>query len=127
MNTKFVIVGAQRSGTTFIRQRLFSHGDVKCHGELFCKNYPFNAAYRVYCKKNIGRRLCHYLARAGLVREYLDEIYGSCEGDVVGFKLMYSEVRSIPYAYPSNLNYIDENEIKVVHIPRKNVLKTYVS
>ena len=127
MKTKFVVVGTQRSGTTFIRLCLISHRDVKCHGELFYKNYPFNEAYRVYRKKNMGHRLRHYLARAELVREYLDDIYRSCEGDAVGFKLMYSEVRRIPYAYPSVLNYIDDNNIKVVQVIRKNVLKTYVS
>ena len=127
MKTKFVIVGTQRSGTTFIRDCLARHEDVECHGELFLNRYPFNAAYSIYRKKNIARELRHYLARAGLVREYLDEIYRSSVGEAVGFKLMYSAIRIIPYAYPSVLNYIDDNKIKVVHIIRKNVLKTYVS
>jgi LPS sulfotransferase NodH len=127
MKTKFVIVGTQRSGTTFIRHCLISHEDVNCHGELFLNKYPFNGAYRIYRNRNIARKLRHYLARAGLVREYLDEIYRSCEGDAVGFKLMYSQIRTLPYAYPSVLNYIDDNKIKVVHVIRKNVLKTHVS
>jgi len=127
MKTKFVLVGTQRSGTTFIRHCLISHEDVKCHGELFLKNYPFDAAYKNYRNKDIASKLRHYLARARLVREYLDEIYRSCEGEAVGFKLMYSEIRTIPYAYPSVLKYIDDNKIKVVHVIRKNVLKTYVS
>ena len=124
---KFVLVGTQRSGTTYIRQCLNSHEDILCHGEIFLKNYPGEVGYFKSIKGQCCHTFLHAFMRPLQVRKYLDYYYSQSDYQATGFKLMYSQVRWIPYSFPSVLRYINNNNVAVIHLVRHNVLKTYVS
>ncbi len=124
---KFVLVGTQRSGTTFIRHCLNSHDDILCHGELFFKNYPDDAGYFHYRKKVDTSGIRHVLFRASMVNTYLDAYYSQPGFQAIGYKLMYSQTRWLPYSFPSALAYIKKNSLSVIHVVRENVLKTHLS
>jgi len=136
---KFVIAGIQRSGTTLVRTTINSHPDILCLGEVFfMRSGPkpaggkrlergFEAStdvgYRTYADRTPGRRLRHYVARRGLVRDYLDFIYQTPGYSAVGFKFMYGQLRK----YPSVLPYIFDNNIHVINVVRENVFRVLLS
>ena len=123
----FVLVGTQRSGTTFIRHCLNSHDDILCHGELFFKNYPDEAGYFKYKEKLSAGILRHMFLRSRLVKHYLDEYYSQPGYKSIGYKLMYSQTRWLPYSFPYALSYINKNSLSVIHVVRENVLKIHLS
>lgn len=125
--SKYVIVGTQRSGTTYLRHCLNSHPEITCHGEVFQKLYPDNYGYYQYIRTNPVYRVSHYLARSAVVSSYLNKLYSKSRGVNIGFKLMYSQVRFIPYAFPMVIDYLKKNEISIIHVIRRNVLKTHLS
>ncbi|MFK5951081.1 MAG: sulfotransferase [Methylococcales bacterium] len=124
---KFVLVGTQRSGTTFIRHCLNSHDDILCHGELFFKNYPHEEGYFKQKETLLAGGLRHLLFRSSMVRRYLDCYYSRVGYQAVGYKLMYAQTRWIPYSFPAALSYINDNALSVIHVIRENVLKTHLS
>ena len=124
---KFVVVGTQRSGTTYIRHCLNSHPEILCDGELFLKKFPHQSGYFQYIKSLPFGRLRHALLRPLLINTFLDRYYQQPGCNAIGFKLMYSEVRWLPYACPHVMSYIKKHEISVIHIIRENILKTLIS
>lgn len=126
---KFIVAGIQRTGTTFIRTCIDSHPAVRCVGEAFKvknargKAYGGEHGYASYLDESRMRWLRHYVARKGMISEYLDSLYALPGYEAVGFKLMYSHAKRFPCIVP----YMLENNVSVVHVERKNVLKTLVS
>lgn len=58
--TKFVLLTTQRSGSTFIRICLNSHPNVRCHSEIFFRNYPAADGFKSHCEANRCLRLIYY-------------------------------------------------------------------
>lgn len=124
----FLIAGIQRSGTTYIRRCLDSHSMIQCHGEVFLKRYCNNPyGYYEYLSASLQRRIGHILYRSLVVNHYLDYLASVSSKPIVGFKLMHSQLRRIPYEFPMLLRNIHNGDIKVIQIIRRNVLKTYLS
>ena len=124
---KFVLVGTQRSGTTFIRHCLNSHDNILCHGELLFRNYPDEEGYFKRKQKLFAGSVRHMLLRKSMLKNYLDNYYSHPGYEAIGFKLMYSQARWLPYSFPYALTYIKNNSLSVIHVIRENVLKTYLS
>ncbi|MEO0974354.1 MAG: sulfotransferase [Pseudomonadota bacterium] len=126
---RFVVVGTQRSGTTFIRQCLDSHPQVRCRGELFARSYGKADGYASYRHANVFHQLGHYLWRARQVRRFLGDRLTDVEVGVAvsGFKLMRSQVRRTPYWYPMVLDFMHEEHYHVLHVVRRNLLRVLVS
>ena len=125
--TNFIVAGTQRSGTTYIRHCLNSHDNIICHGEVFQKRYKDDDGYYAYLEKSHLRKVRHYLFRRGIVNQYLDQLYEKTGETSVGIKLMHNQIQYIPYAFPMAVSYIKKNNIKVLHVVRRNVLKTHIS
>ena len=123
----FLIVGIQRSGTTYIRRCLDSHSMIKCHGEVFQKRYRDPFGYYEYISGSLLRRTGNVLFRGLVVDRYLDYLSSASTEPFVGFKLMRSQVRRIPYRFPMLLGRLKRGDIKVIQIVRRNVLKTHLS
>lgn len=121
--TKFIIVAAQRTGSTMIRLSLDSHPSVRCFGEEFHRKRKLEQCYRSYIKKSFRRKALHYLWSRQPVSEYLDWLYEQAAYDTIGFKLLYSQANLNPWV----MGYVRRHRIRVVHIVRKNVLKKLVS
>lgn len=134
--TKFVLVGTQRSGTTFARTALGSHADILSLGEVFNLNKGSRGrvkpatgknlgpgfsswrkySYKTYMESTMFRRLGHWLFRGTMTRRFLDELFAAPGYQAIGFKLMASQVRN----FPSVLPYIKEHGVRVIHLLREN-------
>jgi LPS sulfotransferase NodH len=56
---KFVILTTPRTGSTYIRLWLNNHPNIRCHGELFLRNYSGMDGFRHFCQVNNTRRFLH--------------------------------------------------------------------
>lgn len=136
---KFLVVGVQRSGTTFIGSSLDSHPAIKYVGEIFkIRGWYLNRATRQLTRRtafsgdngysswmdaSIGRKLGHYCWRKRNTQQFLDHFYSLYDYDAVGFKLMSSQARRFGGIIP----YVINNKVKVIHVVRENILKTHLS
>jgi hypothetical protein len=124
----FVVVGTQRSGTSPVRQVLDSHSAVLCRGELFGSAYGKTDGYRRFRFANGWRQLGHFLWRERQVAGFLrDRLQAPHAVHAVGFKLMRSQVRYVPYRYPMLLSWIRERHVRLIHVTRHNVLRLAAS
>lgn len=128
-SVRFVVVGTQRSGTTYLRQCLDSHPQVLCRGELFALSYGKGDGYHAYRRSSALRRLGHYAWRSAQVSHFMDATLGDGEVgvDAIGFKLMRSHVRRVPYQYPMLLPLMRRDGYRVIHVIRRNLLRVLVS
>ncbi len=132
-HTKFIIAGLQRTGTTLIRDTLGKHADVHTFGEVFLFSkgkiikrkdglkVPNN--YRKYIEASPKRRLNHILRKNNSVKNYLHELYSKPGYQALGFKLMLSQLKQ----FPMLKDILTEEDIRVIHVTRENVLNTFLS
>ena len=132
---KFVVLSTQRSGSTFLGTCLGSHPDIQSYGEIFQYfrverpddlNPPirYQVSYQKYIEESFLRKLADRFWQKGLIHRYLDQTYSKFEDkEAVGFKLMYSQAAK----RPDIVDWLKKNNVKVVHLIRKNHLKTVVS
>lgn len=126
MARPFVIVGTQRTGTTLIRTSLDSHPDLICSGEVFKggrRPYKHPDGYWFFCRATLLHRIRHYVARKRNVSEFLSQLLSRHGAAAIGFKLMFSHARR----YPEVVEFIKTGGLSVVHVTRRNVLKTLIS
>jgi LPS sulfotransferase NodH len=122
--TRFIILGRSRSGSNFLRGLLNSHSQIITFEELF-KN-----------PETIGWGLDGYPQDQRTLHRFQTDPVGFLESDVfgkmplkiraVGFKAFYY------HAYGTSLEPIwsflkAHNQIRVLHLRRKNILKTHLS
>lgn len=136
-----MILTQPRSGSRWFMTCLNSHPQVYCpwvptlfskHNLSPLKNFKpkflqvyksFSPYYR-YRSGSFKRQLTHRLNKRKLVSQFLDDIYNrSYRGEVIGFKVNYSQIRSHKIIY----EWIKQNNIKVIHLVRYNLLKRLVS
>jgi LPS sulfotransferase NodH len=124
VDTKFVVLTDNRSGSTWVMSTLNSLPHVMAQGELFLRR-----------ARSEGRRWDSGFARPRYIQtkadgpgfrpfsvfSYLRDLY-AMPGSV-GFKLMYAQLRS----YPEILVYFIRNRIRVVHLVRRNHLDVLIS
>ena len=122
--TNFVVFTTQRSGSTWLMSVLNSIEDVSAHGELFLprprsteKRWDSGFQYPRY----VESRAQHGSIRPFSVFSYLTTLYSSPGS--IGFKLMYSQLRS----FPELLMYLTRNRIHVIHLVRRNHLDVIIS
>ena len=125
---RFVIAGTQRTGTSLIESTLDSHPDIRCLSEvyIFRKGHgkSTEGSYRQFInQRRFVRRIAHHIARPLLVRAHLDQLYQSYDVKATGFKFMLSQARH----FPETTHYLQENQVKILHVVRENVLKTLAS
>jgi LPS sulfotransferase NodH len=132
MEDRFVLITTQRTGATFFRSCLESHPDIECPGTLFAQKVRFKyfsvdwrkSYYREYRSRTLRNRIAHWSDRRKAVHGCLDEAYGATGGaKVLGFKISYSNFER----YPSIAEWLTQNDIKVIHWFRRNLVKRHVS
>lgn len=82
----FVIVGAKRSGTTFLRRSLDDHPDIVCHGEIFAPGAPTGFSWPASAAKMPSAE-----ARDADPVAYLDQLLSHHTQGWVGFKLLWGQ------------------------------------
>lgn len=123
----FVILFAERSGSTFLQTMLAGHPQVVCDGEVFCANLMSNQDGRPVSLGRVGR-----FEDGAASIAYLDEFYSPdarmYEVHAAGFKFKYpSQLLLYPEVWNYFLDLNERNRLKVVHLRRLNLLKAAIS
>jgi hypothetical protein len=117
-----------------VTECLTSHPKIECYGAIFLPNikpgdifvpegYP-HIAYCDYHETTLGRRLAHKYWRKPLIARFLEEFYQTkTDAEAFGFKLMYPHTEKFPQIVP----WLKANNVKVIHLIRKNMVRTLVS
>jgi len=136
-----VVVGTQRTGTTVLRSVLSTHPDISTFGEVFLNRHSqmkesFYGFYKRELEKNSELCIPSQENYEFLFAEYLKYLNSiSCKStgcvtlDVKYNFLMGALVpgESGVNRRPFLLHLFRKNDIKVIHLVRKDVLATYVS
>ena len=122
--TRFVVFTTQRTGSTWLMSVLNNQDGVSGQGELFLprprsqeRRWDSDFAWPRYVesRERFGSR------RPFSVYRYLKDLYDSQNS--VGFKLMYSQLKS----YPEILPFLVREKIDVVHLVRRNHIDVLIS
>ena len=134
---RYLVLSTQRSGTSYLTERMGAHPAVGAYGELLIPwargwpEWPPGAADRPYYTTYLeemgispSRAAPTRLSAHRHFYRYLDWVYAPRQGfRSIGFKLMYDVARW----YPELLIYLRSREIRVIHLVRRNVLDLYLS
>jgi LPS sulfotransferase NodH len=123
-DAKFVVLTSNRSGSEWVISTLSSCQRVTAHGELFLprprasgKKWDSDVAYTRFVERKFETRAF----RPFSVFLYLDELYNL--PGTIGFKLMYKQLG----LYPEISLYLLRNQVRVVHLIRRNHLDVMLS
>lgn len=122
---RFVVLTTQRNGSTWLMSLLNRVDGVAAHGELFLprsrkqgvRRWDSDFAYPRY----VERKADGPSLRPFSTFSYLTRLHD--QPDLVGFKLMYSQLRS----FPEILGYLIRHRVPVVHLIRENHLDVLIS
>ena len=130
--TKFVVFTTPRTGSSLLIKTLDSHPEIFCAGELFffkgdiyrteCR-YPF---WRFSFLSNKLNYVLNYPKLFITLNGFLNKFYADKNKPAIkakGFKLMLFQT----YYTPGILNYLKKNNVKVILLIRKNVLRNTLS
>ena len=122
--SKFIILGAARTGSNMLVQALNSSPELTCFGELFHPNLDF-LGFNVEGYDNFDNK--DRALRDGDLPAFLRERVYCAHPEAtqaVGFKLLYGHV----WGFPGLLGALTEDtEIRVLHLKRRNLLRTMLS
>lgn len=130
--TRFILLSTQRSGTSWVMERLAAHPRIGSYGELLLANsdrwpdWPPRAEdrpfYNTYLREH-GYRRTRVVKNRHLF-EFLDYLYTPRSDYLaIGFKLMYNEALPLPGV----LFYARSRRIRVIHLIRENLLDIALS
>lgn len=138
---KFLIITQPRSGSNWFMSCLDSHPQIYCPRltTLFSKynlspvkwfkpsflqvDNPISPYYK-YRSSSLKNQIAHRLNRNRLIHDFLSDLYAeNHNAEAVGFKLNYSQINR----YPAIIPWIKQNDIKIMHLIRVNLLKRLVS
>jgi LPS sulfotransferase NodH len=124
VESKFVVLTTNRSGSTWLMSTLNSLPHVTAQGELFLpkargseRRWDSDFA----CPRFIETKSAGLTLRPFSVFAYLDTLYST--PGTVGFKLMYKQLG----LYPEILAYLMRHRMRVVHLVRRNHLDVVLS
>jgi len=137
---KFLIITQPRSGSSFLTSCLNSHPQIYCpRGSLFTKHNvsPIKgfkpgflkidrkkSPYYTYRAGSFKRQIDHRFRRSKLIHEFLSAWYARHQdSEAVGFKVNYSQINR----YPATISWVKQNDVKIIHLVRNNLLKRHVS
>lgn len=118
---KFIIVATQRTGTSLLVNLLRSHSSVVCYSELLKENdrpaWGFKRIDSVTYK--LSKKFPLEFLNHFFYRNYSDKV------KAVGFKFMYNQ---LTFSKAKKIiKSFDNKKDVIIHLKRKNKLKTYVS
>ncbi len=121
MNTNFVIIAAQRTGSNMLVSALDNHPKIRCHGELFRrKNLNMKGALKVL--RTIPSEFQSEDYRDIHFREYLEAVKGTDgKKPFFGFKLMLNQSET------ARAGLIENSNVKKVLLFRENLLAVFSS
>ena len=121
---RFVILGQGRTGTNFLRGLLNSHGAILAFGEVFRSDSEISWGIPLWHTSRGALSLAGTDANAFLDRHIFRAYPESIEA--VGFKLFYNHAREASRRRVWD-RIVDAHGPAVVHLTRRNLLKSLVS
>ncbi len=138
---KFLIITQPRSGSAWFISCLNSHPQIYCPRipTLFSKikllpikwfkprflqvDNPISPYYK-YRSSSFKRQIAHRLNRNKLIYKFLSELYAeNYNAEAAGFKVNYSQIKR----HSVIISWIKQNNPKIIHLIRNNLLKRLVS
>jgi LPS sulfotransferase NodH len=137
----FLIITQPRSGSAWFMSCLHSHPQIYCPRltTLFSKrnllprkliksrylqvDNPISPYYQ-YRSRSFKRQIAHYLNRNKAICTFLSELFAeNHDAGAVGYKVNYSQIKR----HPVIIAWIKQNNLKIIHLIRNNLLKRLVS
>lgn len=119
--TKFVVIATQRTGTSLLINLLRSHSEVVCYSEILKENDRPSWGFKRIDQKTYRLSKKYPLA---YINHFFFRNY-SVHVKAVGFKYMYNQLSSSKAK--KIIKSFDNEKDLIIHLKRKNKLKTYVS
>ncbi len=115
-NSRFILIGTQRSGTTYLSDLLNSHPYIYMGQELFKTEKD---------KINVDEDNYQNFIKTKDVVQFLDDYFHErLDGNsAVGFKIMLNHLEQ----FPEIIQYIKDKKIKCIYLERQNQLKIALS
>jgi len=121
---KFVVNGANRTGTHFLQSLLNDHPDINCYWDIFWQNDVTPIGYAAYRKQFGNDFRFSIFARHKVLNGFLDSHFAKPVGvEAAGF-LLKSETAANT---PAILKWFQKNEVKVIHLVRENHLMRIIA
>jgi LPS sulfotransferase NodH len=123
---QFIILGQERTGSSFLQSMLNSHRQIVTFGEIYQRFDAICWDYRGYRRDLPKSRL--FAFQNDPIGFLETHVFSKFPRHIaaVGFKLFYTHAR---HPQQKTLwSYLrDHQDIKIIHIKRRNVLRTYLS
>lgn len=117
--TKFVVYGASRTGSHYLQTLLHSHPRISCYWDIFWGRGNTELCYNSYVAARKVPQLVYKLNRKRIISEYLEHYFSQGpETQASGFLLKWAGAAR----YPEILSWLRNNDARIVHIVRCNVL-----
>jgi LPS sulfotransferase NodH len=124
---RFVLLSTQRSGSTWVVEMLNSHPQVTCYGALFLpegRGEQPAGAQMPYFYDLMERDGTSRLALPARSWRFASSVFANTQGGAaVGFKLMYSQFKHVPWV----LAYLALHRVRIIHLVRTNKLDHVIS
>jgi LPS sulfotransferase NodH len=121
--TRFIVLGRPRTGSTFLRSALNGHRQLFTFGELFrhdlISREPHLGGLSDEALADYSKRPLDFIQER-VFRTYPAQIRA------VGFKIFYHHAHN-EYSEPIWSYLLGDQSIHVIHVKRRNLLKTFVS
>jgi LPS sulfotransferase NodH len=122
--TKYILLGAARTGSNLLRSLLNSHSRIVAFGELFRDRDRIGWDLPGYFQNKKSRWMFQH-DPVGFLR---NEVFGDYPKRIsaVGFKLFFHHAQSTDrrVIWPFLR---DQTDLKIIHLKRRNLLRTYLS
>ena len=121
---RFVILSDNRAGSHFLQSLLNSHPKINCYWELFWQKDKTTLGYNTYLSKADKSGIFSLFSKNKLVKEFLEHQFSKYKDvKASGFLLKPGNIRRFPLI----LNWLKDNEVKIIYIIRENSLNHEVA
>ncbi len=121
---KFVVNGANRTGTHFLQSLLNDHPDINCYWDLFWSHDETPLGYASYRKQVNHPNRFNLFSKNRVLFDFLSDHFSKSDGvDAAGFLLKSETVA----ANPAIVRWFRRNDVKVIHLVRENHLMREVA
>jgi len=122
----FILMAVQRSGTNFLKSIINKHPDIHCYNEMFLDFQYQKEDYFYYYWLNLLKtkpEFIQFRKSKELINNYFQFLSNKNPKKQIGVDIKYDNYDTI-----HQLNsYIKSYKIPIIHLIRKNVLKTFIS
>ncbi|NDD55943.1 hypothetical protein EBZ39_19105 [bacterium] len=128
MKSNFVIFCQQRTGSSVLTSALNKQKDIFCLKELFKRKMIYSSLFENENIKNfLGEDRSKWdKNRNEKFKEFLNIISESSNKKIFGYKFFEKHFQSVP-SEEAYLNFLKENNSKIIILERKNILLQYIS